>query len=164
MPARSALVRLAGAAADQIVHDFLASQGFVPAPPTQAACLRRYVTKREFRDVEIALGMEGPWTSEGGLVRIAVRSYVHPVIQVLGPRSFELGPHADGTGAWKIREYTDVTRFAEGLFAYLRDVAVPWLGNTQSQEAVLKHLEDMKHLDERDTLRAAWAGATEERA
>ena len=161
MPARPALLRLVGDAADQIVHDFLASQGFKLAPPMAERTLRRYVTEREFRDVEIEIYRDPAWSAEGGYVRIGVLSLVHPVRQVLGPSKFELGPHPDDTpGSWKVQGPGDVTRFAAGLFDYLRDVAIPWLKNTESMDSVLAHLAEMGHTEQCEQLRRSWGRAT----
>ena len=107
------------------------------------------------------------WGAEGGFIRIELRALVHPVQQALvgapqsleSPRAgtqisqFQLGPHPDRSpGSWPVRGPADVGVFATGLLAYFRDVAVPWLRNTESLDAVLDHLADMKQGEQRDRL------------
>lgn len=159
MSSRPALLRLVADASDQIVDDFLSAQGFKPAPPLVERTIRRYLTQREFRDVDIEIFRDAAWGPEGGRVRIQLRSLVHPVQQVLGGFPwFELGPHADELpGSWAVHGPADVTAFAAGLFAYLRDVAIPWLKNTESMDSVLAHLAEMGHAEDRERLVRAWS-------
>ena len=167
MQPRPALLRLIADASDQIVHDFLSSQGFQQAPPLAARTIRRYVCARQFRDIEIEVYRDDAWSGQGGFVRIEVRSLVHPVQQALigAPQSlvtpqpgtkvtqFQLGPHPDGSpGSWRVGGPAEVGAFAKGLLGYLSDVAVPWLKNTESLDAVIDHLGDMQELDRRDRL------------
>jgi hypothetical protein len=167
MPARSALLRLVADAADQIVHDFLHSQGFKLAPPLAERTIRRYIVQRQFRDVDIEIFRDEGWGAAGGFVRIQTRSLVHPVQQalegkpqsLLAPRTdanlvkFQLGPHADDVaGSWNIASASDVTKFAVGLLMYLRDIGVPWLKNTESIDAVVAHMTELKEYEERDRL------------
>jgi len=124
--------------------------------------------------VEIDIFRGAAASGEGIVVRIRVRSLVHPVQQVLGgveqtllsPKvgqpltQFELGPHADDLpGTWRVQGPNDVGRFASGLLVYLNDVAVPWLRNTESMDSVLAHLADMGHPEQCDRLRKAWGDA-----
>ena len=167
MTQRPALLRLIADASDQIVWDLLSAQGFKVAPPLAERTIRRYLAQRQFRDVDIEVFRDASWDAEGGFVRMQLRSLVHPVQQTLGgtpqsllaPRSdaplvkFDLGPHADDSpGSWRVAGPRDVTTFAEQLPLYLRDVAVPWLKNTESIDAVLAHLTELEETEQRDRL------------
>lgn len=167
MSTRPALVRLVADASDQVVHDYLASQGFQVFPPLVTRTLRRYLAHRQFRDVEIEIFRDEDWAGPGLRVRIQARVLVHPVQQalertaqtLLAPRAdaplrrFQLGPHADDLpGSWTVTAPGDVTVYAAGLYNYLRDVAIPWLKNTESIDAVLDHLTELGQAETREQL------------
>ena len=171
MQTRPALLRLVADAADQIVHDFLSSSGFQLVPALAERTIRRYLVRREFRDVDIEVFRDPDWGIEGGRVRVMLRSLVHPVQQVVGGMGqsllaplpgtplakFDLGPHADDLpGSWVVHGAGDVGAFAAGLLAYLRDVAIPWLRKTESMDAVLDLLAELGQTEERERLICAW--------
>ena len=73
---------------------------------------------------------------------------------------FELGPHPVGSaGSWLVRGPADVGAFAAGLAAYLREVALPWMGETESEDSVLATLERLGHAEQRERLLKAWSRA-----
>jgi hypothetical protein len=171
---RSALWRLLSDASDHVVREVLAPRGFKPVPPLGQFTLRRYLQAGEFRDVEIDVFRDNGWTIDGGYVRIGLRSLVHPVQQVIGGVAqtleaptpgqpfvpFELGPHPVGSaGTWMVRGPGTVGPFAAGLAAYLREVALPWMAETESEDAVLATLERLGHAEQRERLVRAWGRA-----
>src|SRR5436190_10716057 len=160
MSKRSALWRLLSDASDHMAREILVPHGFKPAPPLGQFTLRRYLLVGEFRDVEVDVFRDNGWTIEGGYVRIELRSLVHPLQQVIGgvaqtlesPTAgqpfvpFELGPHPAGSpGSWLVHGPRDVGPFSAGLAEYLRKVALPWMAETESEDAVLATLERLGH-------------------
>jgi len=174
MSKRSALWRLLSDASDHVVRELLAPRGFKPAQPLGQFTLRRYLHAGEFRDVEVDVFRDNGWNIDGGYVRIGLRSLVHPLQQEIGGVAqsleaptpgqpflpFELGPHPAGSpGSWYVRGPADVAPFAKGLEAYLREVAVPWMAETESKGEVLATLERLGHTEQRERLVRAWSGA-----
>lgn len=174
MANRPALIRLLCDGSDQVVRDLLGARGFAPAPPLGPFTLRRYLAASPFRDVEIDVFRDNGWNAEGGYVRIGLRSLVHPVQEAIGGVAqtleaptvgqpfvpFELGPHPAGSaGSWLVRGPADVGTFAGGLARYLREVAVPWMAETETEDAVLAHLDRLGHAEQRAQLQKLWSRA-----
>jgi hypothetical protein len=150
-------------ATDPIVQDVFEYQGFQVFPPLVTRTIRRYQSHQPLRDVEIEIFRDE--AVETLLrVRIQARVLVHPVQRAFKraaptpsadapPRRFQLGPHADDSpGSWTVTAPGDVTVYAAGLFSYLREIAVPWLRNTESLDAVIAHLAEMNPNEDRDRL------------
>ncbi|APV51160.1 hypothetical protein BWI17_16625 [Betaproteobacteria bacterium GR16-43] len=168
MPNRPALIRLVADAADDILRARLAAEGFAPVETLQPRTIRRYVSARQFRDVEIEVFREDLAGGDGLMVRATLRVLVHPLQQAThgAPQSLvvptpgvklsqlQLGPHADGLpGSWRINGPTDVGVFAHGFTAYLAQVAMPWLAKSQSIDAVLALLREVGQGEQADKLR-----------
>jgi hypothetical protein len=171
MPNRPALIRLVADAADDILRARLAAQGFAPVATLHPRTIRRYVSSRQFRDVEIEVFRDDLPSGEGLFARAKLRVLVHPIQQAtlgapqslvtsqagVGLAQFELGPHADGLpGSWRINGPADVGVFANGFTAYLAQVAMPWLEKTQSIDAVLALLRELGQGEQADQLRTTF--------
>jgi hypothetical protein len=160
MTSRPALLALIAETSDAVVRSAFAGHGFQVFPPLVTRTIRRYQSHRPFRDVELEIFRDEAWEGPGLRVKVQARVLVHPVQRAfkraaaeIPLRRFQLGPHAeDLPGSWTVTAPDDVTAYAAGLSTYARDVATPWLRNTESIDAVIAHLSEMKPLEGRDRL------------